>query len=79
VNLEVAKAPSAKAATVPNVVGMTSPQAIAALQAGGFTVVQIIEPAKSQPPPTANTVWQQLPAAASTRPSDGRITISVQP
>jgi penicillin-binding protein 1A len=79
INLEVAKAPSTQPATVPNVVSMTNTQAIAALQAGGFTVVQIIEPSTNTPAPASSIVWRQIPAADSTTPGDRRITISVQP
>jgi hypothetical protein len=64
---------------VQSVIGDTAPQAEQILQAQGFKVQAIINPAPANQPVTAGTVWSQNPAANVVKPTGTTIQIFVQP
>jgi len=73
---------SPTATVVPNVIGQTATQAIAALQAAGFSVtVNVLAQAapSSGGPVPAGVVWSQTPAAGTALPAGAAITLFYQP
>ncbi len=81
VTIEVATAPKVQPIAVPNVVGLGRAEARSLLVAGGFTVLEVFEPAPAgtAPAPKPGNVWKQTPPGASPKPQDGVVQISVQP